>query len=522
MFSIDSGAIGLLRGLGIALQNNLQQLGIETVPPSAASFIESLRDIGYSLKHALADIVDNSISAKASVINIVTEMKTDGITLSIADNGCGMDRAELIRAMQLGSRNPLSVRDKYDLGRFGLGLKTASFSQCRRLEVYTRKGGISNAAIWDLNHVAQTNRWEVLIPADSDISTELRVLSGDGTLVHWKLMDRIGTAPFSKKDFRDVTELLLEVKRHLEIVFHRFIQGDRDRASISINMNGRPLEAFDPFWADHALTKATPFEPEIIPYRDGSVSIQAFTLPHHSNISKTDWEAHAGPGGYVSNQGFYLYRAKRLLVWGTWFGLDRRRAVNQLCRVQIDVDNSYDADWQVDIKKSRANPPRVIRDRLEALMDRLTTDTRRIYKRRGQQLVNATALPFWERHHDDDGYRYKPDSTHPVISAYRDNLTDEMARRFDSILEMLGASLPFATIFSDLGDDPQSIISTMQDETALDAARAFYKALLGKDISHESALAAMRASKLFENNWKLIQNDLNIYRNRIEGIDDSS
>lgn len=469
--------------------------------------MESLRDIGYSLEHAVADIVDNSISAGALEIDIVMRVDSQELTLAIRDNGSGMSRSELLQAMRLGSRNPKDQRDVDDLGRFGLGLKTASFSQCRRLEVYTRKQGEASSAIWDLDHVAQCNRWEVLLPDEAGTEAALEDLRGDGTFVIWRAMDRVGTPPLSAKAITEITEHFHGVRRHLEVVFHRFLDASDVQTPFTIRMNGRPLASFDPFWSDHPLTKVTPSEPEVIPYRNGSVSIQAFTLPHHSKVSRNDWQTHAGPGGYVRNQGFYLYRARRLLVWGTWFGLDRKRAVNQLCRVRIDVDNTYDADWKVDIKKSRATPPRVIRDRLEVLMDRLTKDTRRIYRRRGQKLVNASSLPFWERHHDDDGFRYEPSMAHPVIARFREDLPEDLSTRLDSILSMLGASIPFASIFSDIGDEPQSLISTVQAEEALDAARSYRDALLAGGFSPDAAMSALRASALFDNSWQLIERE---------------
>ena len=322
------------------------------IPPSAASFIESLRDIGYSLKHAIADIVDNSIAAQSKRIQIFTQVSRDELSISIVDDGNGMQKAELLKAMRLGSKNPRERRESHDLGRFGLGLKTASFSQCRRLEVYTKKNGESSGAVWDLDHVQDTDEWKVIIPATNQISKSLTSLDDSGTVVIWNQLDRLCKLPMSDKQIDEITHALDEVRTHLKIVFHRFLKNEGSVKAIKIEINGRELDEFDPFWESHNNTMLTPPDPEIIAFRGGTVSIQAFTLPHHSNCTRKEWEDHAGPGGYVANQGFYLYRARRLLIWGTWFGLDRRRAINQLCRVKIDVDNSLDAEWKVDIRKS--------------------------------------------------------------------------------------------------------------------------------------------------------------------------
>ncbi len=134
--------------------------------PHAASLIQSLRDIGYSCETAVADIIDNSITAGAKTVEILSDASGDDLALAVLDDGTGMTRTELIEAMRPGSRNPLSDRAANDLGRFGLGLKSASFSQCKRLTVVTRKDGQTLGATWDLDFVATTNRWEIRLHED--------------------------------------------------------------------------------------------------------------------------------------------------------------------------------------------------------------------------------------------------------------------------------------------------------------------------------------------------------------------
>ena len=103
--------------------------------PEASSMIETFRAIGYSIEAAVADIIDNSISARAKNIWINFEWEGSETWLAVKDDGSGMNNDELVQAMRPDSKNPLDDRSTKDLGRFGLGLKTASFSQCRLLSV---------------------------------------------------------------------------------------------------------------------------------------------------------------------------------------------------------------------------------------------------------------------------------------------------------------------------------------------------------------------------------------------------
>lgn len=134
--------------------------------PHASILIESMRDIGYTLETALADIVDNSIAAGATKISIFSDINNSDPKICILDNGEGMNKEKLYDAMRPGSRNPLEMRDSHDLGRFGLGLKTASFSQCRKITILTKNKLETSAACWDLDFVAKINKWLVVIPSN--------------------------------------------------------------------------------------------------------------------------------------------------------------------------------------------------------------------------------------------------------------------------------------------------------------------------------------------------------------------
>lgn len=208
--------------------------------PHAAALIEGLRDIGYSLETAISDIIDNSITAGAHRIDIVTETYSDEPYIAIIDDGLGMTEDELVAAMRPGSRNPLATRDEPDLGRFGLGLKSASFSQCRRLTVVSRRSGQTSAAIWDLDDVAERNEWAVQLPDHFDLIPGIEKLGQHGTLVLWQKLDRLngGYSHSAAKRAEVINHRIAETERHLRLVFHRFME---DAKPMRILLNGRLL-----------------------------------------------------------------------------------------------------------------------------------------------------------------------------------------------------------------------------------------------------------------------------------------
>ena len=192
------------------------------LPPYAPTLIESTRAIGYSLEAAVADIIDNSIAANAKKVDIFF-FPVDSAYIAILDNGNGMGTEELNAAMQYGSKNPSDARDAKDLGRFGLGLKTASLSQCRCLTVITKQGDCVNGRRWDVDHVAETGTWSLIVLEDEEMNDvpgidSLRTYDS-GTLVVWQKLDRLkaGEINFEQALGRKIDG----VREHLSLVFHR-------------------------------------------------------------------------------------------------------------------------------------------------------------------------------------------------------------------------------------------------------------------------------------------------------------
>jgi hypothetical protein len=464
--------------------------------------IESMRDIGYSLETALADVVDNAISANATRIEIFAD--TDKARVGILDNGTGMSSDELLAAMKPGSRNPLERRERHDLGRFGLGLKTASFSQCRRLTVVSRQGGETHAAIWDLAHVAETDDWLVQIPDDCVGIPWTDQLQRTGTLVVWENLDRVVEAQAADGGIAHFVSRMDDARRHLELVFHRFLTGEAGLRRVDIILNNRPLEALDPFHSRHPATVIGPVETIKVGQR--TVTVQAFTLPHHRKVTSEEWDRHAGPEGYLKNQGFYVYREKRLIIYGTWFGLARQGELTKLARVKIDMPNELDSEWKIDVKKASAQPPYPVRERLRRIIETIGATSKRVYTGRGRRLVTDSRLPVWNRVQDKNQIVYQINPQHPVIDDLMSRLPVDLRTDFKSVLELAESTLPLDMVFADIGNSPELMGNSMtSDDTLQRVVRTTVAKLCDAGIPLGDVIAMLQVTEPFRSNWNRSQ-----------------
>ncbi|CAA6818327.1 MAG: FIG00715517: hypothetical protein [uncultured Sulfurovum sp.] len=422
--------------------------------PKASSLIESLRDIGYSFESAVADIIDNAITANAKNIYIYFDFNNKKLSLAILDDGIGMREEELIEAMRPGTKNPLDSRDANDLGRFGLGLKTASFSQCRKLTVVSSQNNQKVATVWDLDYVAKEEDWSLQILENDEISVLYKVdeLKTNGTLILWEETDRIVDNSVSDANEDVVYEKIENLQKHLELVFHRYLKG---KDKINIFINGEQLKAFDPFFSHHRATQE--LTEETITVNDEKIKITPYILPHYSKVSAQDYEYYAGSGGYLKNQGFYVYRNKRLLISGTWFRLISQSEMYKLARIQIDLPNSLDDLWKIDVKKSKASPPLIIRQRLKKIIEKIIGSSTRVYKGRSRR-ASDNSIAFWERTSARGEITYSINKEHPIIESFSKKLNKEEEYEFEKILKLISNFFPKDTLYADIGNNnPQSI-----------------------------------------------------------------
>lgn len=333
----------------------------ELLPPNPSRLIEGLRDTGYDFNTALADIIDNSVDAGASQIQIRIMMDTDGdIQVSVADDGCGMDRRALLNGMTYGANGE---HDPRRLGKFGLGLKTASTAFCRRLSVITRPSGDAKAlkATWDLDHVVKASEWELLF--DEPRSDELAILDAtaadaSGTLVIWDKVDRLlkdyakPTGSAAKKGLQKIID---GFRDHASMIYQRFLDHKDERArNIEMKLNGITVRSWNPFCEDEEMTECVAETVQDVELPDGSTAkftLRAFVIPRREQFSSEAAARHARLGNAM--QGIYIYRENRLIHPADWLGMYSKEPHGTLLRVEFSFDHALDAAFQVDIKKSR-------------------------------------------------------------------------------------------------------------------------------------------------------------------------
>lgn len=354
------------------------------ITPSAAALVESLRGLGYSPETAIADLIDNCVAAEAATIKLELEWNDGHPQAALLDNGNGMDRVMLAEALRFGGTGPNSTRTASDLGRFGLGLKTASLSR-RQLTIISRTAGVTSALVLDVDEIAKRG-WFATVPTalpQHPLATKLLQLE-HGTLVLWDRMDSLGGLSGLEKETFYLR--LEDIRAHLGMVFHRFINGDATK--LAIILNGRPIKAWDPFQTAHPSTRE--LHSERVRHAGSAFTIRPYVLPHRDRFAnEADYEAAGGPGGWGARQGFYVYRGKRLLVAGSWLGLGgvrtwTRDEASRLARIEVDLPTDLDRDWRIDVRKSQARPPGALRARLTAIGGRCRQEAREVFAFRGQ------------------------------------------------------------------------------------------------------------------------------------------
>lgn len=431
----------------------------DTVEPHAASLVESLRAFSYELPTALADLVDNSITAKAR--NVWIDFFWDGeeSILAVSDDGHGMTADTLVAAMRPGSQNPRDAREPHDLGRFGLGLKTASFSQCRRVTVRTKTGkGDPSTRCWDLDHLAKVNKWQLLRQADEAAERCFGRFESlkHGTTILWQKIDRlVGGFETSSERHQQLFLQKAELAReHLAMVFHQFMSGSHP---LQIFINDRVVQPWDPFLAGEPATQTLSTTP--LTLHGAIVRVTPYVLPHQSKISKSTHESAAGPYGWNAHQGFYIYRNRRLLVPGAWLGLGWAKEEHyKLARIMVEVPNALDHDWHIDVTKSRATPPACLRDPLRQIAERTRSEAKRIYSHRGAKLTKSTdgeRVLLWEPMAKNDRTFYKLNRKHPLLAKALEVSGDKAALR--ALLRMIEETVPFPHITITNTEKPDSL-----------------------------------------------------------------
>lgn len=367
--------------------------GIEVIP-SARRLIKSLRDMGYDFAQAVADVVDNSIEAGATLVAIDVEFEADDSWVRISDNGKGMRPEEVREALRYGAERQY---DPDDLGKFGLGLKTASMSQCQRLCVASRwnpeRADIS-AYCWDLEHIERTNKWEIL-PLDRDgVAPAIRLPLKDstGTVVLWQRLDRIlgYRHPYGEAARKRLFQMCREIEVHLGMVFHRFLSGEARGRKLKILVNGNAVEAWDPFCRGEEKTKKLSpvilkldFEQDSGDIISGKIVVEPYILPPQHDFSSPEaFRVASGPANWNQQQGFYIYRASRMIQSGGWSALRAPDEHTKLARIAVHFLPAFDEAFKINVPKMRVQLPSQLREAVREAIVPVVKLAREIYDRK--------------------------------------------------------------------------------------------------------------------------------------------
>ena len=375
-------------------------VNVQEVIPSAKRLIKSLRDIGYDFSTAVADLVDNSIEAGATRIDILVEFDGDNSFVRISDNGKGMTVEELKEAMRYGSERTYNDED---LGKFGLGLKTASMSQCQCFHVASRTMEEINfipAFCWDLAHIEKTNKWEIIEPKSKEILTLLREPLNEhkGTVVLWQKVDRMlgFKHPYGEPARKKLISMCRELEGYLAMVFHKFLAHETSKEPLEIYLNFNKIEPWDPFARDEPGTK------ELSPLNvklshegvKGKILLKPYILPTKDEFSSQDkFKRASGPANWNQQQGFYIYRADRMIQSGGWCGIRTRDEHTKLSRIELSFSPMFDNAFKINVAKMSVQLPIQIKDTIDQAIGAAVRLAREHYDGKKKSSSNSSAQP---------------------------------------------------------------------------------------------------------------------------------
>lgn len=476
--------------------------GFDLADPDPAALVESLRAFGYTPEAAVADLVDNSITAKSKNVWMEFDWRGSESRIAIGDDGRGMNERDLVQAMRPGSTSPREHRSAEDLGRFGLGLKTASFSQCRRLTVMTKtKAAGVNARRWDLDEVVASHEWR-LLHGEGDGCADLIERLNDqahGTIVVWHDLDRLlGEAEIDDEvEHRRFLELARTIKAHLAMTFHRFLS---QRSGMKLSVNGNPVPSWDPFLTSNSSRQV--LATERLPLADGAVVVQPVVLPHRSKLTAEDFDLAGGERGWNSLQGFYVYRNKRLLVAGDWLGLGFQKEEHyKLARIQVDIPNSMDAAWQIDVRKSMARPPGALRSELKRIAKVTRGRAVEVFRHRGRVLVKRSEqglTPMWQQRLHHGKVAYEVNREHPAVT---EALAHPEAANIKGLLKLIEETVPVPLIAISSAERPEEQSAPFEgvsSKQVADLARQTYDVFRRRGSSHADARTRVLATDPFQ------------------------
>lgn len=430
----------------------------EVAEPNPEYLIKSIAEQGYSLESSLADLMDNSISANADKIEVLIKMEQEPFTLFISDNGNGMDEETLRKSMQFPSNSPEKERSVADLGRFGLGMKTASFSQTRCFTVLSRKKGTKtfSGRTWDVNHLKQVGKWRLIVNTDEEITKlvqQYHALSeahlnrfenfDPNTIVVWNGLYKFenylveGNRQTALK--KQITEVTSD---YLALVFHRYME--RKTNSLSIRINNNLIAPFNPF--PTTITDFRPIEYKQKQFSTDTIKIEGFVLPSRSideSQSVSLWTTKNR--SLMDMEGIYIYRADRLIHFGGWNGLIKKAPRLQLARLRVDIGNSVDHLLHLNVAKSQIEIPHDLKVAFEKYIDELKTQAEREFFNRGIRRFSSNSkednVQLFERKSSNKGTLLEVNNSFPLLKSLKSELKNEQLTKLNLVIRMINTRI---------------------------------------------------------------------------------
>lgn len=429
----------------------MQTESYEIAAPNPEFLIKSIAEQGYSLETALADLMDNSITANATRIEVLTKIDTEPFILFLSDNGDGMDNVSLKRNMQFPSKSPEEIRDIADLGRFGLGLKTASFSQTRIFTVLSRSKGTEDffGLTWDVNHLKKSGKWEMIINSKEEInqileqykSISLQHLNSSieyipNTIVMWKGLYKFENY-VNEKNKQDALkeEITNTTSEYLSIVFHKFMERQTNR--LHIRINNTLVNPFNPFPTENSNLRA--LEPLQKEFGKDFVKIQGFVLPNTSiKDDSNTWTPQNK--SLMDMEGLYIYRADRLILFGGWNGLIKKMPRLQLGRLKIDIGNKVDHLFHLNVAKSQINIPHDLKSAFLRAIVELKTEAQKEYFNHGlktfKQRPSEHSSELFYKTATSKGVLLRINDEFALLKSLKSSLSSKQKAELNFILKM--------------------------------------------------------------------------------------
>ena len=432
-------------------------IDFEEADPNPEYLIKSIAEQGYSLETSIADLIDNSISASANKVEIIIDTEKEPFTLYLADNGNGMDKATLSKNMKFPSTSPETLRESHDLGRFGLGMKTASFAQTREFTVLSRNKGAKNfnGRTWDVNYLKEIGRWRIIINDDSEIEEKLNNYYQSSknrlncfkdfepnTIIIWKGLYKYEN--YIDKKFRNSAlkkEISETTSEYLSLVFHRFIQ----RGELEIRVNNVILEPYDPFPVKENGFRPIEYRQKI--YGEDLIKIEGYILP-----ARAIKETREGSRVWVTRhkslmdmEGVYIYRADRIIHFGGWTGLIKKEPRLQLARLKVDIGNKSDHLLHLNVAKSKVIIPHDLKSPFSKYVEELKIEAEREYYNRGIERISADKKEkidkLFHRVPSNKGMLLEINKDFPILRLLMEDLTKQQRSNLSLLIRMFNTTI---------------------------------------------------------------------------------